>query len=207
MAESGDVTVSSLPDRAGRPREALDYPYARQQELLRQTRQAVTEVAATRTRAALRESQLRRAAGRLRLAARQAVIAGREDLAGQALAERAATLARADDLMAGQAALRADEVRLSAAVRGLQTQIAAFRRHQEMLRARLPGGPAGAGPGPALRAVCAEMDQVDLAAGRAEDTMARLRARVGALRQLLTPAATPSRLPSVSAPRPAVTPP
>lgn len=70
-------------------------------------RGAITDVAA-RKRAGMQDSQLRHTVGGLQRQARQAVAAGREELARQALALRMATLAHAGDVRAGQAALRAD---------------------------------------------------------------------------------------------------
>jgi hypothetical protein len=109
IAQLYEVKVNALLDRAEDPREVLDYSYARQQELLRRIRRAVTEGAAARARAGIQEHQLRRAAARLQRQARQAAAARQDELARQALALRTATLAQARDLRAEQAALRADE--------------------------------------------------------------------------------------------------
>ena len=185
IAELYEVKVNALLDRAEDPREVLDYSYARQQELLLRIRRAITDVAAAGRRAALQESQLRRSAARLQRQAHQAVAADREELAKQALALRAATLAQADDLAAEQAALRADEVRLSAAVRRLQAKIEAFRLHKEIVKARYTGAQAATSAGLALSGISEEMSDVDLATRRAEDTTARLQARADALNELL----------------------
>ena len=177
--------MNALLDRAEDPREVLDYSYARQRELLLRIRRAITDVAAAGRRAALQESQLRRSAARLQRQAQQAVAADREELAKQALALRAVTLAQADDLAAEQAALRADEVRLSAAVRRLQAKIEAFRLHKEIVKARYTGPQAAASAGLALSGISEEMSDVDLATRRAEDTTAWLQARADALNELL----------------------
>jgi hypothetical protein len=81
IAQLYEVKVNALLDRAEDPREALDYSYARQQELLLRIRRAITEVAAARTRAQMQESRLRRTAARLQRQARQAAAAGRDELA------------------------------------------------------------------------------------------------------------------------------
>jgi phage shock protein A len=83
IAQLYEVKVNALLDRAEDPREALDYSYARQQELLLRIRRAITEVAAARTRAQMQESRLRRTAARLQRQARQAAAAGRDELARQ----------------------------------------------------------------------------------------------------------------------------
>jgi len=62
-------------------------------------RRGTAGIAAARRRAELRISDLQRAAGRLGGQAEQAVRAGQDDLARQALARRAAMLAGLDDLV------------------------------------------------------------------------------------------------------------
>ena len=185
IAELYEVKVNALLDRAEDPRQVLDYSYARQQELVLRIRRAIIDVAAARSRAAVQESQLRSSAARLQQQAHQAVAAGREQLAGQALALRMATLAQADDLAVEQTALRADEERLAAAVRRLQQKVEAFRVHKEMLKARYTASEAVASAGLVLGGMSEEVGDVDLAARRAEDTTARLRARADALDELL----------------------
>ena len=185
IAELYEVKVNALLDRAEDPRQVLDYSYARQQELVLRIRRAIIDVAAARSRAAVQESQLRSSAARLQQQARQAVAADREELARQALALRTATLAQADDLVAEQTALRADEERLTAAARRLQQKVEAFRVHKETLKARYTASEAAASAGLALGGISEEMSDVHLATRRAEDTAARLQARANALDEML----------------------
>ncbi len=181
FADAHEAKVNALLDRAGDPRDLPGYSDPRQQELLRQIRRAITDVAAAGRRAAGHETQLRRSAGRLQRQARAAVAAGRDDLARPALALRSAILAQADDLSAAQAALRADEARLSAAVRRLQPKVEAFRLHQELRQARFTTAQAVNPAGPPLGGISAELVDLDLATRRAEDATARLQARADAL--------------------------
>jgi hypothetical protein len=87
---------------------------------------------------------------------------------------RAATLAQARDLRVEQAALRADEDRLSAAASRLQVQINRFAAH-EALKAQHAAARAAAAD-QAFGGIWEQMGEVDLAARRAEDTTARLQA-------------------------------
>jgi len=185
IAQLYEVKVNALLDRAEDPREVLDYSYARQQELLPQIRRAVTEVTAARARAGMQEHQLRRAAARLQRQARQAAAAEQDELARQALTLRTATLAQARDLRAEQAALRADEEKLSAAASRLQAQINGFAVHKETLKAQYTAAQAAAGASKAFGGIWEQMGDVDLATRRAEDTTARLQARASALDDLI----------------------
>lgn len=186
IAQLYEVKVNALLDRAEDPHEVLDYSYARQQELLLRIRRAITDIAAARTRAGMQEHQLRRAAARLQRQARQAAVAGQDELARQALTLRTATLAQARDLRAEQAALRADEEKLSAAASRLQAHINRFAAHKEALKAQHTAARATAGADRAFGGIWEQMGEVDLATRRAEDTTARLQARASALDDLIT---------------------
>jgi hypothetical protein len=91
IAELYEVKMNAVLDRAADPREMVDYSYVQLQELLSEVRRGTAGIAAARKRAELRISDLQRAAGRL---GGQAVRAGRDDLARQALARRTAMLAQ-----------------------------------------------------------------------------------------------------------------
>ena len=98
-------------DRAEDPREMLDYSYQRQLELLQQVRRGVADVATSRRRVELQLAQLQQSAARLQGQAQQALAAGREDLAREALTRRAAVTSQIGDLQgpAGVAAGRAGQ--------------------------------------------------------------------------------------------------
>ena len=85
-------------DRAEDPREMLDYSYERQLELLQQVRRGVADVATSRRRVELQLAQLQQSAAKLQGQAQQALAAGREDLAREALTRRAAVTSQIGDL-------------------------------------------------------------------------------------------------------------
>jgi phage shock protein A len=135
VAELYEVKVNGLLDRAEDPREMLDYSYARQQDFLRDMRDAAVDLGASRNRAAAQEDELRRSAGRLRTQAEQAIAAGHDDLGRDALRLRGETIAHADDLAAEQAQLRADQDRLAEATRRLEARLRALAYQKEALKA------------------------------------------------------------------------
>ena len=183
IAELYQVKVNALLDRAEDPREMLDYSYAQQQQFLRVMRAAVADVAASRNRARAQEVELRRAAGRLRAQAEQAIAAGQEELGRDALAHRAEMLAYADDLAAGQAALRAEQERLAEETRRLEARFEAFRYRKEALKAAYTAAEAAAAEAAAGAAAGSFETVPDVAdaARRAEDQAAALHARAAAL--------------------------
>ena len=76
-------------DKAEDPRETLDYSYTKQQELLQKVRRGVADVATSRKRLELQIQQLDQQQQKLQSQAQQALAAGREDLAREALTRKA----------------------------------------------------------------------------------------------------------------------
>ena len=135
IAELYEVKVNALLDSAEDPREMLDYSYARQQDLLREMREAAVDLVAGRNRAGRQEGELRRSAERLRTQAELAVAAGKDELGRDALRLRSEMIAHADDLAAEQAQLRADQERLAEATRRLEARLQALAYQKEALKA------------------------------------------------------------------------
>jgi phage shock protein A len=94
-------------DKAEDPRETLDYSYVKQQELLQKVRRGVADVATSRKRVELQAQQLQQSSGKLQAQAQQALAAGREDLAREALTRKAGIDQQITDLQAQEANLQA----------------------------------------------------------------------------------------------------
>jgi len=190
IAELYNVKMNAALDRAADPRELVDYTYIQLQELLAEVRRGTAQVAASRKRAESRASDLRRAADRLSEQAEQAVLAGRDDLARQALARRVTILAQVSRLAEQQDALRAEEQKMADAGRRLQEKIDAFSMRKEAIKAAYTAARAQASIAEALAGISGEVTDAGTAAGRAEDQEADLLARASALDDLLA-SATP----------------
>ena len=80
--------ANKLLDKHEDPRETLDYSYEKQLELLTQVRRGVADVATSRKRLEIQMQQLQASADKLQTQAQQAVAAGRDDLAREALTRR-----------------------------------------------------------------------------------------------------------------------
>src|SRR5438128_10606726 len=81
---------SKLLDRAEDPTETLDYSYEKQLELLQNVKRGVADVVTAKKRLELQTTQLEQSIVKLETQARQALAAGREDLARQALERKSA---------------------------------------------------------------------------------------------------------------------
>ena len=72
---------SKLLDRAENPAETLDYSYERQLQLLQNVKRGVADVVTAKKRLQLQTQQIEQNVVKLETQARQALAAGREDLA------------------------------------------------------------------------------------------------------------------------------
>ena len=198
IAELYEVKVNALLDRVEDPREMLDYTYAQQQELLRRLQQQRTEVAASRHLAQMQETRLQHSADRLQRQAEQAVAAGKEEIAREALAWRTAILVHVDDLRAEQVALRADEEQLAASTQRLQRKVEAFGLHKETIKATYSAAQAATSVSQVVGGASEEMGDIGLATRRAAETTARLQARAAAMEELLTSQGPGGPAPSAS---------
>src|SRR4030088_621994 len=81
---------SKLLDRAENPTETLDYSYEQMLQQLQNVKRGVADVVTAKKRLELQTTQLEQNVVKLETQARQALTAGREDLARQALERKAA---------------------------------------------------------------------------------------------------------------------
>ncbi len=172
-------------DRMEDPRETLDYSYQRQLEMLTQVRRGVADVATSRKRVELQMNSLRQQQARRESQAKQALGAGREDLARDALSQKAALQTQLDDLENQYHALQADEEKLTLASQRLQSKVDAFRMQKETIKATYTAAEAQSKIGEAISGISEEMGDVGMAVQRAQDKTAQLQARAGAIDELM----------------------
>ena len=177
--------TSKMLDKAEDPRETLDYSYEKQLEMVQKVRRGLADVATSRKRLELQGAQLKASADKLEGQARQAVGAGREDLAKEALTRRAGIQGQLDSLDAQRAQLQAEEDKLTLALQRLQSKVEAFRTKKETIKATYTAAEATAKIGEAVSGISEEMGDVGLAIQRAEDKTATMQARAGAVDELI----------------------
>lgn len=177
--------ASKALDRYEDPRETLDYSYERQLEMLQKMRRGVADVATSRKRIELQAQQLQQSAAKLEAQAKQAVAANRDDLAREALTRRAAIASQLSDLQVQHDQLKAEEAKLVDASQRLQAKIEAFRTRKETIKATYTAAEAQTKVNEAIAGISEEMGDVGLAMQRAEDKVALMRSRAGALDELM----------------------
>ena len=172
-------------DRMEDPRETLDYSYQRQLEMLQKVRRGVADVATSRKRLELQMNQINQQSGKLEKQAKDALGAGREDLAREALSRRQGAQSQLSDLQAQYAQLQGEEEKLTLASQRLQTKVDTFRTRKETIKATYTAAEAQTRINEAFSGISEEMGDVGMAIQRAEDKTAQMQARAGAIDELL----------------------
>jgi len=172
-------------DRMEDPRETLDYSYQTQLELLQKVRRGVADVATSRKRVELQINTLQQNANKLDRQARDSLAAGREDLAREALTRKAGVQSQLDDLQTQYASLQGEEEKLTQASQRLQAKVDAFRTRKETIKATYTAAEAQTRINEAFTGISEEMGDVGLAIQRAEDKTAQMKARAGAIDELM----------------------
>ena len=185
FSEVMKAKTSKMLDKAEDPRETLDYSYEKQLEMVQKVRRGLADVATSRKRLELQATQLKASADKLEGQARQAVGAGREDLAREALNRRAGVQSQLDGIEQQRQALQAEEEKLTLALQRLQAKVEAFRTKKETIKATYTAAEAQTKIGEAVSGISEEMGDVGLAIQRAEDKTAQMQARAGAVDELL----------------------
>jgi phage shock protein A len=172
-------------DRMEDPRETLDYSYQTQLELLQKVRRGVADVATSRKRVELQINQLQQSSDKLDRQARDSLSAGREDLAREALVRKSGTTSQMNDLNVQYASLQGEEEKLTNASQRLQAKVDAFRTRKETIKATYTAAEAQTRINEAFTGISEEMGDVGMAIQRAEDKTEQMKARAGAIDELM----------------------
>ncbi len=140
--------ISKLLDRAEDPSETLDYSYQKQIELLQNVKKGIADVVTSKKRLQLQEQKMKDQVVKLDTQARQALAAGKEDLARTALERKNVVQTELQSLDSQIAQLEAQQDQMTASEQKLRDQAGAVPLQE--------GGHQGAvlrrrGAGPDLR--------------------------------------------------------
>jgi phage shock protein A len=177
--------ASKLLDKAEDPRETLDYSYEKQLEMLQKVRRGVADVATSKKRIELQSAKLEQSVEKLDGQARQALGAGREDLARTALERKKAAQLELQGLDEQRAQLQSEQEKLQTAEQRLTAKVEAFRTRKETIKAQYTAAEAQSRIGEALTGVSEDMADVGMAVDRAENKTEQMRARAGAIDELI----------------------
>src|SRR5580698_1174282 len=155
-------------DAAEKPDEMLDLSYEQMLDQLTKVRQALVSVAASRKQIELQEQQLQHSADHLEDQAKRALAIGREDLAREALSRKAATQAQIDPMEAQH-----------------QQRVNTFRTQKETLKAQYTAASAESSVNESVAGISGTLSDSGAELARAQDKIAQMQARAGALDELL----------------------
>ena len=177
--------MNRLLDSAEDPRETLDYSYEQQLEMLHRVKRGVVEMVTARRRIQQQADRVRTNVTRLERQARQAVEAGRDDLARLALQRKNESELELEGLDEQLANMELEQEKLTASEARLQAKVNAFRNRKEIIKAQYSAAEAQVRIGAALGGISEEMGDMSLAIQRAENKTDQMRAKAGAIDELV----------------------
>ncbi len=172
-------------NRVEDPRDTLDLSYEKQMESLTKVRRSVADVATARKRIELQAAQLQKQADKLQDQAKAALTQGNEGLAREALSRRAAIGEQLSDLETQHAQVTDQQEKLVETSQRLQSQVEQFRTRKETLKASYTAAQAQTQVGEAISGISKSMGDAGGAMQRAQDKIASMQARAGAIDELL----------------------
>jgi phage shock protein A len=176
--------ISKLLDRAEDPAETLDYSYSKQLELLQNVKKGLADVVTSKKRMQLQSQKLEQDVVKLDTQARQAVAAGREDLARAALERKQVIQTELQSLDQQVTELEAQQEQLTENEKKLRSKIESFRTKKEVIKAQYSAAEAQVRISEAATGVGEQMADVGMAMQRAVDKTENMRARASAVDEL-----------------------
>ena len=177
--------LNKLLDRAEDPAETLDYSYEQQRVLLQNVKRGIADVATSKKRLQLQTDKLEQSLVKLDAQARDAVAAGREDLARAALERKALAQQQLQDLDRQIEQLDQQQQKLAASEKQLSAKIEAFRSQKEVIKAQYSAAEAQVRIGEAATGIGEQMADTGLAIERARDKTEQMQARASAVDELI----------------------
>ncbi len=177
--------ANSALNKAEDPRQTLDLSYEQQLDNLTKVKRAVADVATARKRVEIQAEQLKSQGDKLAEQAKAALAQNNEPLAREALTRREAISAQLKDLEVQHATIAEQEQKLIDTAQRLQVEVEAFRTKKETIKATYTAAEASAHISEAVSGISTSMGDAGAAMQRAQDKVAEMQARSGALDELL----------------------
>lgn len=185
MSTVVQAKMNKIMDKIEDPRETLDLSYEKQLKLLQNVKRGLAEVTTSKKRLELQKAKLQMNQDKLDGQAKEALQAGREDLARKALENKAAMQGQSASLDQQIADLQEQQDKLMAAERRLATKVEAFRTKKETIKAQYSAAEAQVKVTESVTGISEEMADVGMAVQRAEEKTENMKARSAALDELL----------------------
>ncbi|VVB89145.1 PspA/IM30 family protein [uncultured archaeon] len=188
IERTGTIIKSKINKILGKfedPRETLDYSYEKQLELLQNVKRGVAEVTTSKKRLELQKVKLEQNVQKLDEQSREAVKAGREDLARIALERKSNSQAEIASLTQQIADVASQQDKLVETEKRLSAKIETFRTTKETIKAQYSAAEAQVKVTEAVSGIGEEMSDVGMAVQRAQDKTETMKASASALDELV----------------------
>jgi phage shock protein A len=172
-------------DAAEKPDEMLDLSYEQMLDQITRVRRGLVDIAASRKQIELQEQQFQHSVNHLQEQARVALAQGRDDLAREALSRKAAAQAQIDGMEAEHQQLAEQEQKLGQTLAALQERVNGFRTQKEVLKAQYTAASAESAVNETAAGISSTFGDTGADIQRAQDKIANMQARAGALDELL----------------------
>ncbi|HEY6404791.1 MAG TPA: PspA/IM30 family protein [Nitrososphaeraceae archaeon] len=174
-----------LIERYEDPREALDYSYTKQIELLNKLRRDIAEVVTAKRRLEMQKAKLWDNIRTLDEQARRSVDAEREDLARLALERKNANLMQLQGLDKQIAEMLSEQEKLEQTERRLSTKVEEFKSKKEVIKAQYSAAEAQVRIKENVTGISEEMTDIGMSLNKAEEKTEKMKAKSGALDEMI----------------------
>jgi phage shock protein A len=174
-----------LVDKYEDPREALDYSYTKQIELLNKLRRDIAEVVTAKRRLEMQKAKLWDNIRTLDEQARRSLDADREDLAKLALERKNANLLQLQALDKQISEMLTEQEKLEQTEKRLSTKVEEFKSKKEVIKAQFSAAEAQVRIKENVTGISEEMTDIGMALNKAEEKTEKMKAKSGALDEMI----------------------
>jgi phage shock protein A len=167
------------------PREALDYSYTKQIELLNKLRRDIAEVVTAKRRLEMQKAKLWDNIRTLDEQARRSIDAEREDLAKLALERKNANLMQLQGLDKQIAEMLSEQEKLEQTEKRLSTKVEEFKSKKEVIKAQYSAAEAQVRIKENVTGISEEMTDIGMSLNKAEEKTEKMKAKSGALDEMI----------------------
>jgi phage shock protein A len=177
--------VSTLLDRYEDPKEALDYSYTKQTEMLNKLRRDIAEVITAKKRLEMQKAKLWDNIRTLDEQSRRAIDADREDLARLALERKNVNMMRLRALDKQITDMQSEQEKLQDTERRLSSKVEEFNSKKEVIKAQYSAAEAEVRIKESVTGISEEMADVGIAMNKAEEKAEKMKAKSQALDEMI----------------------
>lgn len=178
--------VNDLVDKYEDPRQALDYSYVKQRELVNRLRRDMAEVVTSKKRLEMQKARLWDNIRTLDEQARRSLDSDREDLAKLALQRKNANLVQMQGLDRQIAEMQVEQDKLEQTEKRLSAKVEEFKSRKEVIKAQYSSAEAQVRIKENITGISEEMTDVGIAMNRVEEKAERMKSKAQALDEMIS---------------------